>query len=272
MEMREARHARMNPIDGRISEPFIQHSLSQDAPCNHPRQLSDAGNYMFNSQECLEGYPMDDQGLPPRSSGGFDQFGPPVRNFHMGPGRPSHRKEFSPSPSVPLERGLSPQKMPFHGGPPPNHWQQNPMAMMNRGPPPNRPPPHWEPGGFRPIPPPPGYENPSPGPSPGPSPRPTPPPTPPPNHPNHMMMGGHQPPPPISHHQRPHSAPMNRIPMGMPPPRQPVPPFWDQGNPPPMGPPRGGPAGPFMGHPHPPPHGRFVPPNFQHDWEEWSQR
>ena len=274
MEMREARHARMNPIDGRISEPFIQHSLSQDAPCNHPRQLSDAGNYMFNSQESLEGYPMDDQGLPPRSSGGFDQFGPPVRNFHMGPGRPSRHKEFSPSPSIPLEPGLSPQKMAFHGGPPPNHWQQNPMAMMNHGLPPNRPPPPWEPSGFRPIPPHPGYENPSPGPSPGPSPRPTPPPTPPPpNHPNHMMMGGHPPPPPISHHQRPHSAPMNhRIPMGMPPPRQPVPPFWEQGNPPPMGPPRGGPAGPFMGHPPPPPHGRFVPPGFQHEWEDWSQR
>ena len=82
------------------------------------------------------------------------------------------------------------------------------------------------------------------------------------------MMMGHPPPP---HHQRPHSAPMNRIPMGMPPPRQPLPPFWDQGNPSPMGPPR--PGAPFMGRPPPPLHGsRFPPPNFQHDWEEWSQR
>ena len=269
--MREARNARINPMmDGRLSEPFIQQSLSQDAPINHPRQLSDAGNYMLHSQESLESYPLDDQGLPPRSTGslGYDQFGPPVRNYPMGPGRPSRHKEFSPGPNGPMDPGISPQKLPFHSGPPPNHWQQNHLPMMNRGPPPNRHPPPWEQGGFRPIPPPPGYENPSPGPSPGPSPRPTPPPTPPPpNHPNHMMMG-HPPPP---HHQRPHSAPMNRIPMGMPPPRQPLPPFWDQGNPPPMGPPR--PGGPFMGRPPPPLHGgRFPPPNFQHDWDEWSQR
>ena len=179
MEMREARNARINPMmDGRLSEPFIPQSLSQDAPINHPRQLSDAGNYMFHSQESLESYPLDDQGLPPRSTGslGYDQFGPPVRNYPMGPGRPSRHKEFSPGPNGPMDPGISPQKMPFHSGPPPNHWQQNHLPMMNRGPPPSRHPPPWEQGGFRLIPPPPGYENPSPGPSPGPSPRPTPPP------------------------------------------------------------------------------------------------
>lgn len=230
-----------------------------------PSTVSDAGNYMFHSQESLENYPLEDQGLPPNSMGGYDQFGPPPRDYHAI-GRAPRHKEFSPSPAPPMDPGLVPPKMPFHPNhPPPNQWQ---MPMMNHRPPlPNRAPPPWEQPGFRPIPP--GYESPSPGPSPGPSPRATPPPTPPP--PNHMMMGPH-PPPPIPHHQRPHSAPMNRIPMGMPPPRQPPPPLWNHGNMPPLAPPRGG---PFTGHPPghpPPPHGRFGPPNFQHDWDEWQQR
>jgi len=267
IDLREARGARANQMDGRGSEPFLHHSLSQDAPpIHHPRQLSDAGNYMFHSQESLENFPPEDQGLPPSSMAGYDQFGPP-RDYHsMGRPLPRH-KDFSPSPAPPMDPGLAPPKMPFHHNhPPPNQWQ---MPMMNHRPPlPNRPPPPWEQPGFRPIPP--GYESPSPGPSPGPSPRATPPPTPPP--PNHMMMGpGPHPPPPVPHHQRPHSAPMNRIPMGMPP-RQPPPPLWNHGNMPPLAPPRGG---PFPGHPPghpPPPHGRFGPPSFQPEWDEWQQR
>jgi len=78
IDLREARGTRANQMDSRGSEPFFHHSLSQDLPAMHhqPRQLSDAGNYMFHSQEYLENYPLEDQGLPPDSIGGYDQFGP----------------------------------------------------------------------------------------------------------------------------------------------------------------------------------------------------
>ena len=230
IDLWEARDARVNQMDSRGSEPFLHHSLSQDAPpIHHPRQLLDVGNYMFS-------LPPEDQGLPPSSMAGYDQFGPPPRDCHCMSRAPPHHKEFSPPPTPPMDPGLVPLKMPFHSSHPPlpNQWQ---MPMMNHWPPlPNFLPRPWEQ--------PPAYESPSLSPSPDRSPHATPPPTPPP--PNHMMMG---PAPPVLHHQR---AAMNRIPKKMPPGQLPRL-LWNHGDILPLTP-RGD---PFPGHPpghQPPPH------------------
>ena len=102
----------------------------------------------------------------------------------------------------------------------------------------------WEQAGFRPIPPSPAYESAIPGPSSWLTPLTSPPL---PNHPNHMMMI-HPLTPPILHHQQTHSVYVNQIPLGVPPSRQPTPPFWDQVSPPPVSPPGGVPADLFMAH------------------------